>query len=160
MRIPTYTTPRTCCFHAAYTHAEQLRSIRTVGPETASQNLFRKTLESWLKRQIKTNLLMPVGAFSEVFSQRDGFHIKCWTVYIDEFHISGRPWQPRTPSAIGWPPLMLTLRSWVKVTCHSHWIFFSLPERHMILLTGSALRGMTLLNCQQLIFFLGCPSLV
>ena len=24
---------------------------------------------------------------------------------IDEFHISGRPWQPRTPSAIGWPPL-------------------------------------------------------
>ena len=23
---------------------------------------------------------------------------------IDSFHISGRPWQPRTLSAIGWPP--------------------------------------------------------
>ena len=42
------------------------------------------------------------------------------------FHISGRPWQPRTPSAIGWPPWTLALRSWVKVTCRSCWIFFSL----------------------------------
>ena len=25
-------------------------------------------------------------------------------VFIDSFHISGRPWQPRTLSAIGWPP--------------------------------------------------------
>ena len=25
-------------------------------------------------------------------------------VLIDSFHISGRPWQPRTLSAIGWPP--------------------------------------------------------
>ena len=49
---------------------------------------------------------------------------------IDSFHISGRPWQPRTLSAIGWPPrtanfvLALSTDECHFVACNSGCLFF------------------------------------
>ena len=46
----------------------------------------------------------PWASISEELQLFNAGELKCNIVcHIDSFHISGRPWQPRTLNAIGWP---------------------------------------------------------